>query len=201
MLLYKKNSKIVIMLITITIILSFCIIKYCQHHKNFEDQLIAKNFQIILSAMLSGDVITVKNQSNDLIKFGNRTPYPRLAALFLAKLAFSNNDLDEAAKFLNLVVQRKVIDPIWHIANLKLIKVLLLQNKLTEVENIKNSIEHKLPMSFASSYQELFGDLLLAKNDKQNANVLYLKAINNFPKQLPTTLLELKINSTNVESN
>lgn len=197
MLLYKNKFFIAAIF---SILLLFGIIKYWQHNNYIKDQRIAKNFQIILTAMFMGDETTVKNQSLDLIKFGNRTPYPRLASLFLAKIAFNNNDLETAEKNLSFVVQQNKQDPIWHIANLRLIKVLLLQNKLQEVETIKSNIEHNVPKSFASKYQELFGDLLLAKNDIKQANLLYQEAINNLPQYMPSTMLDFKLNSTNIEN-
>lgn len=199
MLLYKNNIKIFIATI-VSALLVLGIIKYWQYNNHLEDQRIAKNFQIILTAMSMGDETTVKNQSLDLIKFGNRTPYPRLAALFLAKIAFAHNDLEVSEKHLNFVVQQNKKDPIWHIANLRLIKILLLQNKLQAVEKIKDNVERNLPKSFASKYQELFGDFLVAKNDKQQANLLYQEAIRNLPEYIPSTMLDFKINSTNIEN-
>lgn len=199
MLLYKNNIKIFIAVI-VSGLLTVGIIKYWQYNNHLEDQLLVKNFQLVLNAMSMGDETTVKNQSLDLIKFGNRTPYPRLAALFLAKIAFNHNDLELAEKNLNFVVQQHKKDPIWHIANLRLIKILLLQNKLPAVEKIKDNMQHDLPKSFASKYQELFGDLLLAKNDKQQANLLYQEAIKNLPEYIPSTLLDFKINSINIEN-
>ena len=197
---WRTNSKKISILV-LSLIISFGIIKYWQHHKDLEDQRIAKNYQIVLTAMSVNDLVTVRAQCTNLIKFSNRTPYPRWAALFLAKLAEVDNDLEQAAIHLNWIVKHKNQDQLWHIANLRLIKVLLLQNKFSEVENIKNNIEHKLPRSFASRYQELFGDLLLAKNQKHDANMLYREAVKNLPQQIPTVLLDLKITETDTESN
>ena len=78
---------------------------------------------------------------------------------------------------------------------------IFLQNKLSEVEEIKNSIENKIPESFYSKYQELFGDLLVAKNQKTAANLLYRDAVKHLPQQIPTTLLDLKITETDMENN
>ena len=188
-------------ILVLSLIVSFSIVKYWQHHKYVVDQRVAKNYQVMVTAMSNNDLTTVKTQGTNLIKFNNRTPYPRLAALFLAKLAIIDNDLELAATNLRLVTKYKNQDQIWHIANLRLIKVLLLQSKFNEIENIKNTIEHKLPKAFASRYQELFGDLLLAKNQKHEANLLYREAVKNLPQQIPTTFLDLKITETDLETN
>lgn len=200
MFLWNANKKKIATMAIMVFSVSFFGVSYWQHHKHLEDQMVANNFQLIISAMATGDLLTVKNQANNLIKFSNRTPYPRLSALFLAKLAVINNNLEEAEHNLSLITKQTNKDQIWHIANLRLIKILLLQNKLNEAEAIKNSMEHNLPKSFISRYQELFGDLLLAKNQPQKANFLYRESVKNLPQQIPTTLIDLKIADTDLEN-
>ena len=188
-------------ILALIMVLGLVVVKYWQHHKQVEDQLVAKNYQIMLSAMSKDDLVTVKNQGIELMKINSHTPYPRFAALFLTKLAEVDNDLETAANHLRWITKQAHKDPIWHIANLRLIKILLLQNKLSEVEEIKNSIENKIPESFYSKYQELYGDLLVAKNQKTAANLLYRDAVKHLPQQIPTTLLDLKITETDMENN
>jgi predicted negative regulator of RcsB-dependent stress response len=197
---WRTNGKKIGSLV-LSLIIGLGIFKYCQHHRYVEDQMVAGDYQTMSTAMFTNDLITVKTQGAKLIKYSNRTPYPRLAALFLAKAAFVDNDLDQAVAHLRWVINNGKQDQLWHIANLRLIKLLLLQNKLTEVETIKNNIEHKLPKGFTGRYQELFGDFLLAKNQKQEANMLYREAIQNLPQQISTVLLDLKVTETDTESN
>jgi len=182
----------------IAIIISFGIVKYWQHHKHFEDQLAAKNFQIMLQSMSVGDVITVKTYGTDLLGFSNRTPYPRFAALLLAKVSMLENNFEEAATILHSVVQQNKKDQIWQIANLRLAKVLLLQNKLPEAKQILDKVV--LQKKFSSRYEELQGDLLFANNQFKEAHKEYVHALKDLPQQVVAPWLYLKIAETALEN-
>ncbi len=174
-------------------ILMVGVTSYWRHHRNYQDLLANKIFDIVLYAMSVNDNLTVKNNAMELLKYSNRTPYSRLAGLMLAKVFIMENNLIEAEKILNLVFHKQnTKDSIWHLANLRLIKVLLLQNKFSEAEkNINLGIAAK---KFMVSYQELLGDLLVANNKLADANVQYQQAINNLPENTLAPWLQLKIN-------
>lgn len=185
------GNKIVVYLgITILIV---GITSYWRHHRNYQDLLANKNFNMILYAMSVNDNLTVKNNAMELLKYSNRTPYSRLAGLMLAKVFIMENNLIEAEKILNLVFHKQnTKDSIWHLANLRLIKVLLLQNKFSEAE--KNINLGMVAKKFMVSYQELLGDVLVANNKLAEANVQYQQAINNLPENTLAPWLQLKIN-------
>lgn len=164
---------------------------------HYQDQLVAKNFQTMLFSMSINDVITAKTHGNELLKYSNRTPYPRLSALLLAKLSVIENNLDEAVSKLNLIVKQKKKDSIWHMANLRLAKVLLLQNKLSDAKNIlENGMAQK---EFSSQYHELKGDLLFAEQKLAEANKEYTESLKELPQQVIAPWLDLKITETSIE--
>lgn len=188
---------------SILIIIFFGIFKYWQHHMQYQDQLVAKNFQTMLFAMSINDTVTARTHGAELLKYSNRTPYPRLAALLLAKLSVIENNLNEAVNKLNLIVTQNELnkknkkdkrDPIWHLANLRLAKVLLLQNKLSDVKNVLET--GMVNQEFSSVYHELNGDLLVAEQKLKEANQAYNEAVKNLPQQINAPWLDLKITDT-----
>jgi predicted negative regulator of RcsB-dependent stress response len=177
----------------------FGIIKYWRHHLNYQDALAVKKFNFMSYAMSIGDTLTADTYGKELLDYSNRTPYPRLAAVFLAKILMMQNNLDEAAKKLYFVVNQNNKDPIWHLANLKLAKVLLTQNKLSEAKNIlSRGISEK---SFSSMYHELQGDLFLANKELTAANLEYNQALKDLPEKAIAPWLDLKILETAVADN
>ena len=196
---FANISTMRIKICLISIVIIFVVIKYWQHHKFHEDRLVAQNYQTMLQAISVSDFVTVKTYGAELLKYSNRTPYPRLAALLLAKVFMLEDNLDEAAIRLNFVVNKKKKDEIWHLANLRLAKVLLLQNKLSDAKKI---LEIGMTQKkFSGRYQELQGDLLFADHKLMEANKEYQDALKNLPKQVAVPWLDLKITETALEDN
>jgi predicted negative regulator of RcsB-dependent stress response len=179
------------------ILVSFGIMKYCWHHRQYQDELAVKKFKIMSYAMSVGDLITANTHGVELLNYSNRTPYPRIAAIFLAKILIVENKLDEAVNNLRLVINQRKKDSIWHIANLRLAKVLLMQNNLSEAKNVLTlGIAEK---KFSSRYHELQGDVLFANQELKAANQEYTKALNNLPQQFIAPWLNLKVAETAID--
>lgn len=191
------TNKIIFFVIFILIIIS--VVSYWEHHKKHQDFLANEKFNLISYAMSINDNLTVKNHAIELLNKPNTTPYPRLAGLMLAKVFIMENNLMEAEKILIQVIRKKnKKDSIWHLANLRLIKVLLLQNNLVEAEKIINvGISTK---KFISSYQELFGDLLVVNKKLDDAHFQYQQSIKNLPENIMAPWLQLKINELNINN-
>jgi predicted negative regulator of RcsB-dependent stress response len=170
-------------------------INYYKHHINYYNELAAQKFDTMMYAMYNNDSATVDTHGKELLMYSDRTPYPRLAAILLAKVYIEDNKFDQAIEKLELVTKRNKDqnkrDFIWHIANLRLIKVLLIQGKLEEATKYLNT--GMVDKQFDSRYHELKGDLLLISNNKEAANLEYSMALQGLPSQSIAPWLDLKI--------
>ncbi len=96
--------------------------------------------------------------------------YASQAALFLAKLAVEQNDLDKAAAELQWVLAKDVDASVSKITRNRLARVLLAQEKYDEALQQVASTDAG---SFTSLFAETRGDILLAQGDTKMARAAY----------------------------
>ena len=102
------------------------------------------------------------------------TPYAAQAALYLANLAVQTADWDAARTQLEWVVANADDPGLKKIARLRLARVLWQQGKL---DDALSRLEIKDEDAFASLYQELRGDIQVARGDRAAARSAYEKAL------------------------
>lgn len=180
----------------IIISITFAGFKYISHYKNYKDLAANQKFNVLLLGLEQNDNVTVKLHAKDLLTYSDRTPYPRLGGILLAKVLVTENNLTEAESLLNSIIARgNFNDEIWHLANLRLAKILLMQKKL---DLAAKAIKQGLKLNkFTAKYQELNGDLLLANNQVIDAHQFYQQAAQNLlQQQIISPWLDLKIKET-----
>jgi predicted negative regulator of RcsB-dependent stress response len=104
------------------------------------------------------------------------TPYAALSAMILAKHEISLGNLDQAATRLQWAVAHAVEDEVRHVAQLRLARVLITQ-KQYDAANDLLAIKH--PAAFDALYEEIKGDMFVAKGELEQARIAYDKAIAN----------------------
>ena len=102
------------------------------------------------------------------------TPYAAQGALFLAQLAAQAGDWETARAQLEWVGQHAEDPGLKKVARLRLARVLWQQNKVDEALALLDIADDD---AFAALYQELRGDLQLAKGDRAAARSAYEKAL------------------------
>lgn len=120
------------------------------------------------------------NKLDEATKLGEKlltdfaaTPYATSAALRLAALAVDAAKFDEAASRLNWVLSHGKEDPLKPVARLRLARVLWAQNKNDEALKTLDGDAG----DYAALFEELRGDLQLAKGDRAAARAAYEKAL------------------------
>lgn len=108
-----------------------------------------------------------------LVKDFARSPYADAAALLLAAKAVEQNRLDEALKQLQWAREHSGDVGIQHIARLREARVLWAQSKPDEA---LKRLEGEAG-DYAALYEELRGDIQLAKGDRAAARKAYEKAL------------------------
>lgn len=102
------------------------------------------------------------------------TPYAALATLAQARQSYEQGNIDETLTHLYWVAGNATETDIRHIANLRIARILLSQQKYDEAEQILNA-EH--PAGFEAGYAELMGDLYRARGERAQAREAYDRAI------------------------
>ena len=106
------------------------------------------------------------------------TPYAPMAALTMAKIKADEGDLATAKLHLRYAQDNAKKDEIKHVARLRLARVLLAEGNKDEALKELDSAE---PGSFAVSYEELKGDIYVAKGEVDNARNAYTLALAAMP--------------------
>ena len=130
--------------------------------------------QVMQSAALNTVDDKIIDINNKLINEFADTPYAALSSLALAKSEYEKDNVDAAATQLELAVKHASDDVIKQIANLRLAKIYIEQSKYDEALALTN-LPHAT--AYDAQYEELKGDLYMAKGDIAQARSAYDKAI------------------------
>jgi predicted negative regulator of RcsB-dependent stress response len=103
------------------------------------------------------------------------TPYAALVSLAQAKYEFEHGNIDSALMHLRWASENSTESDVQHVANLRLARILIAQKKYDEAEAV---LLAAYPSAFTAGYEELKGDLYVAKGEIGQARVAYDKAIN-----------------------
>ncbi|MCK5395423.1 MAG: tetratricopeptide repeat protein [Gammaproteobacteria bacterium] len=133
---------------------------------------------LYMRVMQSTMTNTVNDQTMDinttLVNNYSDTPYAALSSLALAKSEYEKGNVDAATAQLELAVKHANDEVTKQIASLRLASVYIEQKKYEEVSMILN-MSHDV--AFDAHYEELKGDLYMAKGDTDQARIAYDKAI------------------------
>jgi len=103
------------------------------------------------------------------------TPYAALVSMAQAKYEFENDNVESALMHLRWASENSTESDVQHVAKLRLARILIVQNKFAEAETI---LYADYPSGFTAGYEELKGDMYVAKGEVAQARVAYDKAIN-----------------------
>ena len=111
---------------------------------------------------------------NKLLNEYSDTPYAALSSLALAKSEYEKDNVEAAATQLELAVKYAADEEIKQIASLRLAGVYIEQKKYDEASALLNAAHET---AFDAQYEELKGDLYVAKGDVAQARTAYDRAI------------------------
>lgn len=138
----------------------------------------AQNYQLLIFAMSQpldkvneADVISIVDQ---LQKVNPDSYYAQYAKFYLAKLAVSQNKLDDAVKALQSVLDKPADAAVAELARERLARVLLAQNKADEAFAL---LQAPVEKEFVVTREELKGDVLLKQGKLDDAREAYKLAL------------------------
>lgn len=125
--------------------------------------------------------VQANNVTDEIIKKADQlaaeyadTPYASLSSLVMANYQFNKGNVDKAISRLQWVDKNAEEEEIRHIARLRLSSIYINQKKYDEAQAML-SLDH--PAAFNARYEELKGDIFVAKGEIDQARIAYDKAI------------------------
>ena len=171
---WKENGKLVItgLALGLSLVLG---VRFYTTYSNERAESASYLFDQMISDQ-ADDRQDIKTIDDRLLTEYATTAYATLSALVVAKQMVIDEDLAGARQKLQWVVDNSNNVELQHIARLRLIRVLTSMQEYDQALALANT---DYPTSFAALYEELKGDLYLAKGDINQARIAYDKAILN----------------------
>jgi len=131
------------------------------------------HFDSMVQAVEKNNKDTAIDEAFKILDEYSSTAYAELAHLTLAKVYVDDKQYDKAEQQLQTVVDTTSELPMQMLARKRLAAVLLQQGKLDQAMSVLN-VDY--PVQFKAAFEELKGDILVAKGDANSARDAYQKA-------------------------
>ncbi|MDT8451800.1 MAG: tetratricopeptide repeat protein [Gammaproteobacteria bacterium] len=129
---------------------------------------------VVTQAETSGGSAFDTTTADQLVAGYADTPYAALSSLVVAQHELRTGNTEQAITRLQWVKSNAVQDEFKQLAQLRLARLLIAQNKYDEAYELL-SAEH--PAAFDALYEELKGDVFVARSEVEQARIAYDKAI------------------------
>lgn len=157
----------------------------------------AQNYQMLVIAMSQpidqvkeADLVSIADQ---LQEANPNSYYAQYAKFYLAKVAVHQGKLEDAAKSLQVVLDKPADKVLEELARQRLAQVLAAQDKMDEALKL---LDAPVAKAFTASRQELKGDLLLKQGNTEQARTAYQEALTaaETAKSANLVIIKLKLN-------
>jgi predicted negative regulator of RcsB-dependent stress response len=149
--------------------------RYYLDYKTDHSAIASDRYQTVLQQVSLGQADEyVVMQADQLRSEFADTPYAVLVSFAQAKYEHSKGNDEQALMHLDWAMKNAATPEMEHTARLRIARILLAQKKLDEAGSI---LEKAYPVGFTAGYEELKGDLYIARGDIDQAKVAYDKAI------------------------
>lgn len=167
-----------------------------QSHAQERAESASSAYERLVDAIRSEDLAQITEYGNTLIEDFSSSDYASLAALLLAKVALSENDIDRAKENLEWVLQSEDGLELHIIARLRLARLMIDQD---DYDGALSLIESTETGPFTAAYEEVRGDALSAKGRKQEARSAYLRSLANLePTNRSRERIQMKLDDLGI---
>lgn len=148
--------------------------RYYNDYKDAQAAAASSLYESVQQKISLGQVDDARLQAEKIISEYPRTPYATMAALAAAKQAFAGNNTDAARKHLQWVLDNSRQQQFLHNARLQLLALMLNAGEYDAALSLLATVKAG---GYAAAYEEMRGDLLLAKGDRSAAHDAYNSAL------------------------
>jgi len=147
-------------------------------------------YEQMLSSVANDDATSVTAFAQELQKTYPKTPYAKMAAFALARLAVIENKFSLAQGKLEWVVEHAKSKPLRQVARIRLARVLNSEKKQAEALKVLQPVYDK---AFVSAISEARGDIYLASGQSSKARDAYAMALEQLSEEAPARpVLQMK---------
>ncbi len=166
--------------------------RYWQNYTQNRAETASAVFDQMTDAVQTSDRSQAEALTEELNDSYSATPYANQALLLLARLYVDLDQPAEAIKSLERVASSGGDKGLAHVARLRIARLLLDQGKVDEA---LARLPAKPPKGFTARYQDVRGDILVAKGEKVKARAAYAEALLAYPPEATTerAFLEMKL--------
>ncbi|MBW3566468.1 MAG: tetratricopeptide repeat protein [Proteobacteria bacterium] len=148
--------------------------RYWQEYRQEQSEIASQKYEELLSQARTQNFAELENTVRELQDEFSATPYAALGSMKLAAERVTAGEFAAAAEALRWAMENTDDDELALVARLRLARVLLQLGRTEDAIELLRSVE---PGKFAALFEELRGDALLAKGDKDGARAAYEAAI------------------------
>jgi predicted negative regulator of RcsB-dependent stress response len=120
------------------------------------------------------------------------TSYAHMGALFMAKISVESDDLEAAQAELEWILDNGVEESLEVIVRLRLAQVLLAMDRADDAMASLDAVEAG---SYLSSFEEMKGDIALARGNNDEAREAYRRAIDAMDEGTSKPFLQMKLDN------
>ena len=131
-------------------------------------------YQVMMQHIAQGEFTEASEKGKQLLSDFSDTPYAELAALGMAKLKVEEGDTAAAVAHLRWVLDNGDQEPVKHEARMRLVRLLLADNKAQDALTFLQGIEYG---TYQAAYDALLGDVHLALGRTDEAREAYQRAL------------------------
>ncbi len=147
-----------------------------ENHTAMQAEAASTLYEQMLVSSRENDRENIHIYADRIIADYNSSTYAVFATFMLAKLAAESGDLEKAEIHLRWVLENNSQTEFGHIARLRLVRVLIANDKLDLATNMLNINK---PGEFVARYEELRGDIFVKQGKTKEAQQAYQKALTN----------------------
>ena len=187
---WRENGKSIIAGIVIGVTAIFGWRSYINHNASQAKEA-SILYEQLLVASRKNEADNINSLANNIITNYDSSIYAIFSKLMLAKVESELGNLEKAEAYLNSILNNNLRDEFKHITRLRLIRVLIANNKLDSAERVLSKVE---PNKFITHYEELRGDIFVKQGKIKEASRAYKNALTNSEKSEEAELiLQMKL--------
>jgi predicted negative regulator of RcsB-dependent stress response len=162
-------------------------------NQNTYTEAASATYQIMLEQASQGKNAEAATTGAQLLGQFVDTSYAALAALTMAKIKVEAGDNAAASAHLRWALDNSKTDAVRHEARLRLAKLMLSDSKFDDALAVLNGVETGV---YESSYQQLTGDIYVAKGQPESARTAFTRALASAtPGERGRELLQMKLDN------
>ncbi len=160
-------------------------------HKQSSSEAASAQLALLLNELNVGDSASVADKAGEMIEQYAGTSQTDLAALIRAKALFEAGDSDQARAVLQSLIDKPAIEGLDVLARLRLARILVAESNYDQALVLIDGDND----AFSSHFQELRGDIYMARGEIDEARKAYQSALSDPNARVGGQALRMKLDS------